>query len=1005
MKRVIESWRNFRQRHPDLLVGFCLLVLPAIFFWRETLGMMTLGEADIVFWFFPIWKTAAEQVLAGHLPLWNPYLYAGMPLFSQWQPGLLDPLNWLQLAGPTSATVTFAQEATFSIALLGTYGFARLLRLGRRAGVVSAVIFSLSGFAIARTIYPGFLHIFALTPWVFFFIERFYQRMRWRDAAFGALIVAWQLLAAHPQPFLYSALLAFFYVLFSASLRRRIGLDGEPLDGVDSIESFGRFRFLLQSAVMFLLGAALASVQLFPAVDIARQSVRQDVPFEFFTWHSLHPVSLLNTLFPFFHGQGNTIYQMPYWGAYWHHNEAQIYLGALALSLAIAGALFSWRDRSGVALFWTLAGLLGIALALGKYVGPLALVVYQIPMLGRFRSPNRHWIEVTLAVALLSGYAVERLLREPERAMALVARSAAVLLTTLTIVVAALGLLKNQRMETAIRSLPDMGFLPSGFLKEAGAEFYIPVVSALLLTTALFLFMRAGRRAEWYPVLIGVLIFDFYMYAIFAPISNTIKLESLIGKSMPPELAAKQKERDPLRFHLMLNPMEGSFNPYWFYGSEMATGYDPLLYTRYLAFSGINEAGRSTLPSLVETRDRTLDLLNVRYLLIPEKLLTPAKSTAGRVSYDGVEFGTDPALRAELQPGQAASYTGDAAAFDTIAVVSSLVNSADLVDGDEVAQITVRCDSGPQAILMLRAGIDTAEWAHDRPDVLASARHKRAPIATSYPGDGNASFQAHTYLARLPLPAPVAGCNSWRSVEIISRTRDQVRLDLKNLAFFNSQTRASAAFSRSDYAGIHDASRWRRSNVWETNLGYQDLAVYENLRSMPRVSLVEKVEPASESDQLRLIRGQSVEGREERFDPTKTALIDPDQTGAFHQDLQQRKTEGEKNDPKKDDDDELKISNRTPADLIVSAKPERRSLLVVSEIYFPGWRAKVDGVETPLHRVDYLLRGVELPPGKHKVEIFYWPRSLTIGAIVSGLAALTLLGLLIAGGRRRNRID
>jgi hypothetical protein len=620
-------------------------------------------------------------------------------------------------------------------------------------------------------------------------------------------------------------------------------------------------------------------------------------------------------------------------------------------------------------------------------------------MLGRFRSPNRHWMEVTMAVALLAGYAVDRLLRERQRALAFVAGTAAVLLTAITTLVAGYGLFRNQRMETAIKSLPDMGFLPDGFLRSAGAEFYLPLVSAVSLSVVLFIFITRSRRIDWYPALLGILIFDFYLYTIFAPISNTLKMESYIGKSIPPELAAKQKERNPLRYHLMLAPMEGSFNPYWFYGSEMATGYDPLLYTRYLTFSGINEAGRSMLPALVEPRDRTLDLLNVRYLLIPEQMLTPAKSTGGRVNYQGVEFGTDPSLRAELQSGQTAGYAGDAAVFDTIAVVSSLVNSTELADGDEVAQITVRCDSGPQAIVMLRAGVDTAEWAYDRPDVHAAARHKRAPIAASYPGDEQASFEAHSYLARLPLPAQVAGCGSSRSIEILSRTRDRVRLDLKNLALFNSLTGASAALGRSDYVGLHDGSRWRREIVWETNLGYQDLAIYENLRATPRVSLVERVDPVPEADQLRLIRGQPVAGREEGFDPAVVALIDPEQAGAFHPDL--TRTKNETQDNAKRDDDEVKITKREPAELVVSAEPERRSLLVVSEIYFPGWRAKVDGVETPLHRVDYLLRGVELSPGKHKVEIFYWPQSLTIGAAVSGLAGLVLLGLIFAGGRRR----
>src|SRR5207302_8925194 len=182
--------------------------------------------------------------------------------------------------------------------------------------------------------------------------------------------------AAHPQPLVYSSLLAAGYALFR--MRNAVGWRIE--DGgwrmedcsanylLSSILHFQspairiRLRFLIQCTAMFVLGAALAAVQLIPAWRITRQSVRQQVPYEFFTWHSLHPLTLLTTLFPFFHGQGKTIYQLPYWGNYWHHNEAQIYLGAMALSLAAAGAVYAWQTRWRAGMFWSLAAVVGVVL-------------------------------------------------------------------------------------------------------------------------------------------------------------------------------------------------------------------------------------------------------------------------------------------------------------------------------------------------------------------------------------------------------------------------------------------------------------------------------------------------------------------------------------------------------------------------------------------------------------------------------------------------------------------
>jgi len=94
---------------------------------------------------------------------------------------------------------------------------------------------------------------------------------------------------------------------------------------------------------------------------------------------------------------------------------------------------------------------------------------------------------------------------------------------------------------------------------------------------------------------------------------------------------------------------------------------------------------------------------------------------------------------------------------------------------------------------------------------------------------------------------------------------------------------------------------------------------------------------------------------------------------------------------------------------VVRYEPERvvvrasgSGLLVLSDNWFPGWRASVDGREVPVERVDYLFRGVRLGPGEHTVEFRYRPLSWRLGWIVS-LVSLALLALaLIAGTRRRN---
>jgi membrane protein YfhO len=87
----------------------------------------------------------------------------------------------------------------------------------------------------------------------------------------------------------------------------------------------------------------------------------------------------------------------------------------------------------------------------------------------------------------------------------------------------------------------------------------------------------------------------------------------------------------------------------------------------------------------------------------------------------------------------------------------------------------------------------------------------------------------------------------------------------------------------------------------------------------------------------------------------------------------------------------------------VDVDAERRSLLVLTDSWFPGWKATVDGKDTPIERVDYLIRGVVVPAGAHRVEFRYQPASWRAGWIVSLLALLAILALVAVGWRRRAR--
>ncbi len=78
------------------------------------------------------------------------------------------------------------------------------------------------------------------------------------------------------------------------------------------------------------------------------------------------------------------------------------------------------------------------------------------------------------------------------------------------------------------------------------------------------------------------------------------------------------------------------------------------------------------------------------------------------------------------------------------------------------------------------------------------------------------------------------------------------------------------------------------------------------------------------------------------------------------------------------------------------------NLLVLSDTYYPGWKAFVDGEETKIYRADYTFRAIPLNAGTHRVEFVYDPISFKLGAGVTILGILACIGLIsISWGTRR----
>jgi hypothetical protein len=97
------------------------------------------------------------------------------------------------------------------------------------------------------------------------------------------------------------------------------------------------------------------------------------------------------------------------------------------------------------------------------------------------------------------------------------------------------------------------------------------------------------------------------------------------------------------------------------------------------------------------------------------------------------------------------------------------------------------------------------------------------------------------------------------------------------------------------------------------------------------------------------------------------------------------------------------IKTYEPNELSYEVNSGKGGVVVFSEIYYPGWTATVDGVETELGRVDYVLRALQVKPGKHQVVLSFFPKSIDRTETVAYVAYVVLLLILLLLGWRAVR--
>ena len=186
--------------------------------------------------------------------------------------------------------------------------------------------------------------------------------------------------------------------------------------------------------------------------------------------------------------------------------------------------------------------------------------------------------------------------------------------------------------------------------------------------------------------------------------------------------------------------------------------------------------------------------------------------------------------------------------------------------------------------------------------------------------------------------------------------------------------------------GLGDWRRWQLLNV-EFVLARRDLGgpglepvyqedrvrVYRVADSLPRAWVVYRTDVAQDGQALAMLDAAD-------FDPRASAVVPPDSQ------LPTLAGEGS--------GQAATVVEAWPGHLAVDLTASADGLLVVSQPFYPGWQARIDGRRVPIERVDYTLQGVSIQPGAHRVELDYrqspLPGVISLAALAACLAGFVL---------------
>ncbi|HMI90658.1 MAG TPA: YfhO family protein [Polyangiales bacterium] len=388
---ALYQYAPWLDRHPADLSGYFNYLLTDV------------SEAD-----YP-WRFLVRELLhQGTLPAWNPYVFGGIPLYSNPQTGLFSIFSLPLWILPLNYGIGVGAALKLWAAAFGTYLLVRELKLGFLAGLLAGVAFAFSALNIVWLTHETLPAVAALLPWMLWLIERIFQGRGLGSALALAVATAAALGGGHPGMQVHVLAVGALYALLRAVVLGRETPRAE------------RLRPLGVAAGGLALGVLLVGAMLVPEAMSTRGTIgtaARDAGTSTLPGTEMPLTTIRTTLFPDWWGRpsGMDASNPPitelsdglFIGV--NYNERTLYAGVVALLLALVGiaARGGWRRKA------PFAALAFLGLAVPLHFPGVYQIVTNLPAFELVQNQRLHFVWA-LGVAVLAAFGLQAVIERPQ---------------------------------------------------------------------------------------------------------------------------------------------------------------------------------------------------------------------------------------------------------------------------------------------------------------------------------------------------------------------------------------------------------------------------------------------------------------------------------------------------------------------------------------------------------------------------------------------------------------